>query len=113
MKHLRLGILLLACCLALAFASAPARSTPATRRIEVPPQLAAEYAKARKTEAQALDRLQQSAPFKDHLIVEQQRQRIAVYIAGEVGCRPSLAKLVELGEGKIVVECDDSQEGKQ
>lgn len=81
------------------------------RLIPIPAPLADDFNKALETEARALQLAQETPAYKDYFAAMQQRLRIEAVIVGEVGCRPSQAKLLRTKEGKAdKVECADAKE---
>lgn len=91
------------------------------RRISVPATLADEYNKALDAESQALQSALQTPQYKDYLTAQQQRLRIETFIFGEVGCKPSLARIIRGQDNRIVlnkdgriefIECEDAKESK-
>jgi hypothetical protein len=77
---------------------------PASRMIPVPQKLADDYARALEAERQALQAAMQTPEYKDFQTAQQQRLRAEVFIAGEVGCKPSLAKFPRDEQGRLVIK---------
>lgn len=99
--------------------SAPAEK--AARLISVPRPLADDYARVLETEAQALQIAQATPQWKDFQTAQQQRLKVEAVIAGELGCKPSLARIPRDEQGRVIVnkegriesiECMEAKDGR-
>lgn len=86
--------------------AAPPPVAPAAQRIPVPVKLADEYRQALDTEARALQLAMQTVEYKDFQTAQQQRLKTEMMLFGELGCKPSLARVPRDEQGRILVGKD-------
>lgn len=125
MKHNLTFLVLITFCVILMSSSAQqmpqAPAEKAARLIAVPRALADDYARAIQTEQAALDSATQTPQWKDYQTAQQQRLKQEAIMAGELGCKPSLARIPRDNENRIIVgkdgriesfQCLEAQNGK-
>lgn len=125
MKHNFTFLVLITFCVILMSSSAQQKpSAPvekAARLIAVPRALADDYARAIQTEQSALEAAIQTPQWKDYQTAQQQRLKQEAIVFGELGCKPSLARIPRDNENRIIVgkdgriesiECMEAKDGK-
>lgn len=117
MKHNSVFLVLITFCVILMSSSAQQKpqvpAEKAARLIVVPRALADDYARAIQTEQSALEAATQTPQWKDYQTAQQQRLKVEAIMVGELGCKPSLARIPRDNENRIIVGKDGRIESFQ